>query len=325
MLNVNEVIRDNVTLAQGYVDREGYIFTALTGPANVYNAIVLRQPSDALCFSPRVGISKHSLEEHIGFVNTYKLQDAIIIANNIEFIKRCPSLTRIRIIPADNAGNGFDFSPLYELRQIDWLKCDTEYGKDFKYSSSVDYSKIQGVKHLSVEGVGNLNFNKGQTLKSLQLLRVKGQNGDLTDLFTSERMEKLDIGQSNVQFLHGLGQSNCLQSLSLFNNRRLKNIDDLGLVNESLLELSIDSCNKIEDFSVLYTLKNLRHLCLLGNNNLPDLNFLINMKQLRVFRFSMNVCNGDLTPCLRIPYVSSDKNRRHYNLRDNDLPKNIVR
>lgn len=66
MLNVNEVIRDNVTLAQGYVDREGYIFTALTGPANVYNAIVLRQPSDALCFSPRVGISKHSLEEHIG-------------------------------------------------------------------------------------------------------------------------------------------------------------------------------------------------------------------------------------------------------------------
>ena len=26
-----------------------------------------------------------------------------------------------------------------------------------------------------------------------------------------------------------------------------------------------------------------------------------------------------------VPYVSSDKNRRHYNLRDNDLPKNIVR
>lgn len=40
----------------------------------------------------------------------------------------------------------------------------------------------------------------------------------------------------------------------------------------------------------------------------------------------MNVIDGDLTPCLDLSYVYSEKDRRHFNLKDKDLPKmNYVR
>lgn len=35
----------------------------------------------------------------------------------------------------------------------------------------------------------------------------------------------------------------------------------------------------------------------------------------------MKVEDGDLTPCLQVPYVHSVKNRKEYNLKDKDLPK----
>ena len=35
----------------------------------------------------------------------------------------------------------------------------------------------------------------------------------------------------------------------------------------------------------------------------------------------MNVQNGDLSPCLNLSYVYCQKNRKHYNLKDKELPK----
>lgn len=45
------------------------------------------------------------------------------------------------------------------------------------------------------------------------------------------------------------------------------------------------------------------------------------LKNLKLFCFSMNVLDGDLSPCLSIACVDSFKNRKHYNLKDCELPK----
>lgn len=90
----------------------------------------------------------------------------------------------------------------------------------------------------------------------------------------------------------------------------------------TLKELAIDACSKIQDFEVLNTLENLEYLYLEGNNKIPNLQFLKNMKKLKVFVFTMNVEDGDLRACMEIPYVSC-RNRKHYNLKDRDLPKNL--
>ena len=47
--------------------------------------------------------------------------------------------------------------------------------------------------------------------------------------------------------------------------------------------------------------------------------FLREMPNLKVFTFSMIVANGDLTPCLNIPYAYCSRMKRHYNVKEKDL------
>ena len=106
------------------------------------------------------------------------------------------------------------------------------------------------------------------------------------------------------------------------NNRTLQDISSLSSVRESLRALRIENCPQITDFSVLKKLINLEHLELSGNNTLPSLDFLSMLPKLKTFLFSMNVADGDITPCLSLSYVYMERGRRHYNLKDRDLPKN---
>ena len=143
--NIHEVITDVQIFAQNYILREGYEFKPLTYPANIYDAIIIKNPPNASCFSPRIVRTGQSLSEQIEFVNRHKLEKAIIVANDISFITQCPTLRYLRIIPADNSGDNFDFSPLYDMPEIKCLVCRTQYGNREEFSSQVDYSKIKGL------------------------------------------------------------------------------------------------------------------------------------------------------------------------------------
>lgn len=104
-------------------------------------------------------------------------------------------------------------------------------------------------------------------------------------------------------------------------NRCLEDIHALEKVKSSLRILRIENCPRIKDFSVLGTLENLERLNLFGSNELPDLSFLKTMKNLKTFGFNINVRDGDLSPCTKLSYVYSERNRKHYNLKDAELPK----
>ena len=58
-----------------------------------------------------------------------------------------------------------------------------------------------------------------------------------------------------------------------------------------------------------------------GSNELVDLSFLKTMKSLKTFVFNMNVKDGDLSLCTGLSYVYSERNRKHYNLKNAELPK----
>ena len=74
---------------------------------------------------------------------------------------------------------------------------------------------------------------------------------------------------------------------------------------------------------MLGKLENLELLQLSGSNELPSLDFLKTMKNLKTFVFSVNVADGDLTLCRNLSYVYSERNRKHYNLKDSDMPRGV--
>ncbi len=319
MIDVQEVITDSRILANRYILRNGFPFTAISHPANVYDAIVVRYPQDVPCFSSRINGSSHSLKEQVELINRYRIEKAIIIAESIDFITMCPTLKHLRIIPADSSGDEFDYSPLYKMSQIKSLQCSTVYGFREEFSTCIDCAKINGLEDIHIANIRYKNFNTVGTLKGLGLSNYEKR--DMSEAFSSSILDTLSIFQSKITTLEGIQKSQKMQCLYLYYNRSLQDISALKKVKRTLRALRIENCPKINDFSVLGELENLELLELSGSNELPGLSFLKKMKSLKTFIFNMNVENGDLTPCLDLSYVYSEKNRKHYNLKDTELPK----
>ena len=136
-------------------------------------------------------------------------------------------------------------------------------------------------------------------------------------------LKEMTVIQCGISSLDGIGRFPDMQSVHLYNLRSLLDISDLEKCADTMRALTIESCPKITDFSVLHTLKNLEHLNLMGSNVLPDLKFLEQMPKLKTFVWSMPVADCDLTPCLKLPYASYTRGKRGYNYRDRDLPHKL--
>ena len=322
MHGLDEVITDSFTLRQNYLFRNGYMFTSST-QSNIYDAIVIKNPPRCRAWCPQYSFSDYSLEEHIALINQYQLEKAVIIAEDISFITRCPSLRYINIIPADTAPDHFDYSPLYDMPNIEDLTCRTAYGGSSEHlHTTVDYSKIKGVRNLGVSGKGHINYHLVDSLEELYISCDKTHQ-NLSAISSSQNLKRIRFIQCGLRSLDGIEQFKNMQCLSFCYMRSLHDISQLSRAEDSLRALCIENCPKITDFSVLHNLVNLEHLELCGKNELPNLDFLKQMKKLKTFVFSMNVKNGDLSPCLQLPYASTLRNHKHYNLKDKDLPQDL--
>lgn len=287
---------------------DGFEFVSILYPFNKLDAIRITD--------------KFPVEKYIEYIRINNIEQAEIIMPDLKFLKECPTLKYFRICPSDNAPADFDFSPLYEMPEIRSLNCQNRYGSTEQYISKIDYSKISNLTDLFV-GVnkGTLNYNQVKTLKSLCVGSFKGSKRDLTDLFCSEELDTIRLIGCQMVSLSGIEKAPGLQCLYIQHNPLLKDVSALHKVRKTLKALRIENCPKIEDFSVLSKLECLELLELSGRNALPNLSFLRSMRSLKTFIFNVNVVDGDLSPCKGLSYVYSEKNRKHYNLKNEDLPK----
>lgn len=319
---INTVVTDGNALRNGFVIRDGFVFTIGKKPA-IFDALVIRAPTDAVGPSSRYGFSDRSLPEHIKLINDQQLRSAKIICDNLSFILQCPSLEKVSVYPSHEAEDAFDYSPLYQMPNLRYVNCITKYGLQGQYSSTVDYSKMAAIIDIGAAGNGHVGYDKVPNLERLWLSNSK-KHKDLSNISCSTQLKDLTMLQCSIQTLKGIDGFPVLDSLALFHNRSLSDISPLVSNASSLKILAIEGCPKITDFSVLTELINLEHLQLYGANTLPNLNFLHRMIKLKTFTFTMNVQDGDLSNCLQVPYASC-KNRKHFNLKDSQLPKQLTK
>ena len=283
------------------------------------NYLVILSPFDVVWESPVLARSQKTLEEHIQYIQENQFEKVYVVADDIAFLRQCPTITSLKIIPAYSAAK-FDYSPLYDMPNLKELNCQTVYGHKDALKADVDYSHFPSLQCVYASGAkGHRNLESVKGLRHLYLGQGQPASKALTGFDFSE-LEKLDLCQSSIRSLNGIDQAACIQKLSLSYCRSLEDVAALASVGKTLTSLEIESCGKIKDFSWLYHLPNLENLVLFGSNTLPNLSFLDSMPNLKSFRFTMNVLDGDLGLCKNVPYVYC-KNRKHYNLKDEDLPK----
>ena len=312
----NEVITNSSILANRYIIREGYVFTSITHPSNIYDAIVINNVSVQKGLFQGFPKSEATLDEHIEYINKHHIEKALVYVDDLEFLKRTNTLKFLHIV-LNNDKFVMDYTPLYELSEVKSLVVRRE---DFQeIPVPIDYSKVKGIEELYISGKGHINYEKLDTIKSLYCSNYKKK--DLKGLFSSKILDSLSLVQCSLENLEGLTNTENLRCLYLGYNKRLYDINELEGVKDTLTVLRIENCSKIQDFSVLNKLEKLQLLELTGRNSIEDLSFIKHMKNLKTFVFSMQVLDGDLSPCLDLSYVYSEKNRKHYKLSDKDMPK----
>lgn len=311
---------------KGFTVIDDFPFIAIRHPWNVHDAIIIHERDDINFRRDR--IPKHSIEEYVEFINERKITRAQIEMKDLSFLKRCPSLKCLDISLREDATEDFDYSPLYELPEIQGLSCQntaddfSDYPLDYPLVE-IDYSKVHGLVDLIVEWNRKaLNIDKIDTLRSLYIRGYKSKTKNLQTLFSSKHLQQLTMVGGNATSLDGIGQSEKLQCLYLYYGKYLKDISALEKVKKTLQLLCIEHCPNIQDYSVLEKMENLQTLIIYGNNKISDIQFIRKIKSLKRFWFSVNILDGDLSPCLELGEATSVVNRRHYNLKDSELPKN---
>lgn len=296
-----------------YID--GKCFVSITYPFNHHDALLVE------------GLKLDELVEYIERTQISK----VFVQNlsSFSFLQQCPSVQHIAFelrIPFSEysclktkSRIHYDLSALCTLPNLLSLDIRENEREGSKALTGIDLSKLSTLQQYSGSYKFLKNLNQAQNIRSMRLTHFDGD--DFEVLAQLSNLDTLDLSFSKIQTLSGCAHLSKLQCLYLSRNRKLSDISDLKYLSHTLKALRIENCPNIDDFSVLESLPNLELLELSGNNTIPSLSFIRKIPQLKTLVFSVTVLDGDLSVCDDLSWVYSENNKRHYNRKDNELPK----
>ncbi len=306
---IHKVIETPELLKKQYLCLDGFAFTELT-QKNVFDALIIRETLTAFCIHDAYSIGSRTLTECIELINKFMLESVIVIANDLSFLKQCPTVKHFVFYLNLENQTLPKMSYLSTVPGIRNFRIDGISGVEELYTGGVSpffFQKLKSLKFLNMSGTDRQSNNKSSQIQTIE-------NFDLPELL------KLDMMQCNISSLSGIEKCPKLQWLSLFNMRNLSDISMLDDLAPTLRLLSIENCPKIEDFNVIEKLKNLEYLELCGKNEIPSLEFIKGLPNLKFLKVSMNILDGDVSPCLDLQYADVVC-KKHYNLSNKKLPK----
>lgn len=298
--------------------KDGIPFVAASYPQNQTDAILLEDLN---------------LPYLIEYIRKKDIKKAVINEMyDFSFLKDCPQLEFIKVIfrlpfcaydqlkgSGENYYYTYDLSPIYDLPLVRHLNITDMEVSDIHARTQVDLGRVKGLEHY--DGPGGFVKNTGEALALKSIYFRRGyKEKNLQSLCKLEKLKCLGIELSRLESLEGIENLKNIKWLLLGYNRSLQDISALEKVKDTLEYLYIENCGKIKDFSVLKELPHLKKLRLMGKMTIPSLKFFEDLKELEYFHITGNVLDGDLTPCMKL-HCAHCQDRRHYNIKDDDLPK----
>lgn len=259
-------------------------------------------------------IESNKLKKYIDYINRNQINSVAIhesyyYKEDLNFMKECHYINSVNILsPHIN-----DYSGLDHLENLKVLYLSNP-------KSKVDVSKFSKLTHLYVDVNKNvIGLDKCHNLKVLKMWNFKPQISDLESLSSLNELEQLEIVKSNIVSLKGIDNFSHLSRLGLYNCIKLEDISSLKVTDFILGELTIESCKKILDYSVVKNLNKLKKLWLTDNGEIDSISFISNLRNLELFVFmGTTVLDGDLNACANLNYVAFD-DKKHYSHKFKDF------
>jgi hypothetical protein len=167
------------------------------------------------------------------------------------------------------------------------------------------------------------NMNTVKDKKYIILWNYKcNKDNDFMDLPENNSIEYLRLNRSNNKSFKGIEKISGIKRLELNYCIKLENDIGLSALQNTIEWLCIDQSSKFKISSELFTLKNLKVLCLNNCGEIDSLDFLEYFPNLVDFRFvNTNILDGNLTPIIKHPTLISAGflYKRHYTHKPEEL------
>lgn len=214
-----------------------------------------------------------------------------------------------------------------------------------RYSvNGIDFSQLSRLQNCVIEEVPSPgNIGTCSTLRDLTIRSVKKLE-DFTALASLKQLRKLLLDSVPLRSLRHIEQLQALRELHLVQCRRLESlagvehtyVEELWLdilprlhsiapltQRHTLKKLEIGSCKQIDDLECIAEIPSLETLWIMTGREIPSLEFLRGMENLRDFRtFGTKIVDGNLSILLELPKLEQvviHRHMRHYSHTEEQL------
>lgn len=160
-----------------------------------------------------------------------------------------------------------------------------------------------------------------KNLQNLALTGYKSKNKNLNEIPLFLELREFFLFKTDVTNLHGIERFCNLKKLEIFSASKLETIAELQALSNSLDEIIIEQCKKINDYEILGKVKSLKKIILSESGEIKSLYFLKELPRLEFISFwGTNVLDGNIKYCEGINFVGFD-NKKHYTHKSEQFKK----
>lgn len=231
--------------------------------------------------------------------------------SNLSFLEKYPDVEGLYLFSPD-----FDVSGMYSLKNLKFLIFALDKKKEIDLGH---FRRLETAIFSWKHSISNLA--SCSNLRELHIRDLSSVSDDLSELPELSELIYLKLIQAKIKSLTGLSRFRKLKKLELHYLSKLTTLTGIEKTSQTLQDLSINSCKKIEDHSLVSSLKELQELAFNDCGVIPSISFIRNVPKLKTFRFvDTTVRDGDLSPCQGLNKVKFT-NKRHYSHTESQFEK----
>ncbi|MFA5292201.1 MAG: hypothetical protein WC496_04110 [Phycisphaerae bacterium] len=233
---------------------------------------------------------------------------------DLEFLKELKGLLSLDIL----AGIREDISPIHYLSDLKELTLQVIH------KTKIDFSCFPKLEKVGLDWSPKIkSVLECKSLKRILMCKYKSDKRDLSAFSNLPNLEELCFKICNIERIGDISNLKNLQTLELHWASKLTSLKGLEVL-KGLQILHIDTCRRVNRIDAVGKLEKLEEFYLPNCKDIESLKPMANLKNLRIFEFpdSTNIVDGDLTVLKKLPKLSQVcfVDRRHYNLKESDMP-----
>ncbi|MGM9681214.1 MAG: hypothetical protein ACI3XR_06885 [Eubacteriales bacterium] len=240
-------------------------------------------------------------------------KNVITSVNNLQYLADFKQIERLILTSGETPNNVLEIIKTQQCLRA--LKIDYEETA-LSTSLCIDVSGFPSLEYLFSRS--SFNFTGVSDSKTLRTLIVQSWYSDDLSKLSHSQIDSLSICCGRLKTLKGI-ENVPLQILSLANLRGLSDISYVEKLPLKILELV--NCNKVTSFENLSS-DTLEYLMIYGRNKVRSGSFIKKYKRLKRVMLDIIIEDGDLSVFDNLEKATILTDRRHYNRKNSQLPKN---